>query len=135
MVEDAVADDADDSVDQVVAVLEIVVELAAAGARSCPDVVQTHASGAFLGDEFGCSLQDPLTRHASLRRCGSGVTRHHFILVDFGLDSPEDTGLLFGLISPIRCTSMKRGQQMIQETRPSGVEIPTYFRVCDGVRV
>src|SRR5437867_7660375 len=30
---------------------------------------------------------------------------------------------------------MNEGQQMTQDARPSGPEISTYFRVCDGVRV
>ncbi len=30
---------------------------------------------------------------------------------------------------------MSEGHQMTQDARPSGPEISTYFRVCDGVRV
>src|SRR5467141_739484 len=43
--EDGVGGDVDDGVDEVVAVIEVVVELAAAGAGACPDVVQAHTGG------------------------------------------------------------------------------------------
>ena len=45
-VEDGVDGDVDDGVDEVIAVFEVVVELAAAGAGPCPDVVEAHAGAA-----------------------------------------------------------------------------------------
>src|SRR5207245_10446387 len=68
--EDGVGGDVDDGVDEVVAVIEVVVELAAAGAGACPDVVQAHAGGALLCEELGCGLEDPRACRAALRRCG-----------------------------------------------------------------
>src|SRR6266446_3179651 len=44
---------------EVVAVLEVVVELAAAGARARADVVEAHAGGALFGHQLGCGLEDP----------------------------------------------------------------------------
>ena len=76
LVQDGVGGDVDDRVDQVVAVFEIMVELAAACAGAFPDIVQAHAGCALLCDEFSGSLQDSLARRASLRRCGSGLIRH-----------------------------------------------------------
>src|ERR1700736_5938023 len=80
-VEDGVDGDVDDGVDEVIAVFEVVVELAAAGAGACPDVVEAHAGGALLGDELGCGLQDPLPRRASLRRCRCVRVRHDRMVV------------------------------------------------------
>src|SRR2546422_2002435 len=68
--EDGVGGDVDDGVDEVVAVIEVMVELAAAGAGACPDVVQAHTGGALLGEELGCGLEDSFARRAPLRRCG-----------------------------------------------------------------
>src|SRR2546427_5738970 len=82
-VEDGVDGDVDDGVDEVVAVSEVVVELAAAGAGACPDVVQAHTGGALLCEELGCGLEDPFPRRAPLLRCGSVRVPH----------DPQDTRL------------------------------------------
>src|SRR2546427_4567682 len=84
-VEDGVDGDVDDGVDEVVAVFEVVVELAAAGASACPDVVEAHAGNALLGNELGCGLQDPLARRASLRCCGCVRVRHDAMVADLDL--------------------------------------------------
>jgi len=84
-VEDGVDGDVDDGVDEVIAVFEVVVELAAAGAGACPDVVEAHAGGALLGDELGSGLQDPLAHRASLRRCGSARFRHDRMVANLDL--------------------------------------------------
>jgi len=84
-VEDGVDGDVDDGADEIIAVFEVVVELAAAGAGACPDVVEAHAGGALLGDELGCGLQDPLAHRASLRRCGSVRLRHDRMVADLDL--------------------------------------------------
>ena len=87
-VEDEVGGDVDDGVDQVVAVFEVVVELAAAGAGACPDVVQAHTGGALLCEELGCGLEDPFARRAPLRRCRYVRVPHNPKDTQFGLDSP-----------------------------------------------
>src|SRR5207247_6942857 len=111
-VEDGVDGDVDDGADEVIAVVEVVVELAAAGAGACPDVVEAHAGGALLGDELGCGLPDALARRASLRRCGSEFIRHESILVAFGLDSPEQSSYsLDYLVQTTRRAPMNEGQQ------------------------
>ncbi len=84
-VEDGVDGDVDDGVDEVIAVFEVVVELAAAGAGAYPDVVEAHAGGALLGDELGSGLQDPLAHRASLRCCGSVRFRHHRMVANLDL--------------------------------------------------
>lgn len=84
-VEDGVDGDIDDGVDEVISVFEVVVELTAAGAGSCPDVVKAHAGGALLGDELSGSLQDSLARRTSLRRCGCGRIRHDNTVADLDL--------------------------------------------------
>jgi len=86
--EDGVGSDVDDGVDEVVAVIEVVVELAAAGAGACPDVVQAHTGGALLCEELGCGLEDPFARRAPLRRCGFVRVPHEPKDTLFGLDSP-----------------------------------------------
>jgi len=86
--EDGVGDDVDDGADEVVAVVEVVVELAAAGAGARSHVVEAHAGSALLGDELCCGLQDPLARRAPLRRCGCVRVRHAPDGNRFGLDSP-----------------------------------------------
>src|SRR3989441_8428104 len=65
--EDGVAGDVDDGVDEVVAVSEVVVELAAAGAGACPDVVQAHTGGAPLCAGLGCGLGGAVPRRAAPR--------------------------------------------------------------------
>src|SRR5256712_2695100 len=72
--EDGVGGDVDDGVDEAVAVIEVVVELAAAGAGACPDVVQAHTGGALLGGELGCGPGGPVPRRAPPRP-GGGVGR------------------------------------------------------------
>src|SRR3989475_7879662 len=84
-VEDGVDGDVDDGVDEVIAVFEVVVELAAAGAGAYPDVVEAHAGSALLGDELGSGLQDPLAHRASLRRCGSVRLRHDRMVANLDL--------------------------------------------------
>ena len=84
-VEDGVDGDVDDGVDKVIAVFEVVIELTATGAGSCPDVVKAHAGGALLGDELGCRLQDPLARRPSLGCCGCRSVRHHKMLAELDL--------------------------------------------------
>src|SRR2546422_833434 len=86
--EDGVNGDVDDGVDEVAAVIEVVVELAAAGAGACPDVVQAHTGGALLCEELGCGLEDPFARRAPLRRCGYVRIPHARNDTRFGLDSP-----------------------------------------------
>ena len=66
--EDGVGGEVDHGPHQVVPVFEVVVQLAAAGAGTCPDVVEAHAGGALLGDELGSGLQDPLAPRTPLRR-------------------------------------------------------------------
>src|SRR2546428_5630474 len=68
--EDGVDGDVDDAVDEVVAVIEAMVELATAGARACPDVVQAHTGGAPLGEELGRGLEGLVAARAPPRPCG-----------------------------------------------------------------
>src|SRR5207245_11273930 len=93
-VEDGVDRDVDDGVDEVIAVFEIVVELAAARAGACPDVVEAHARGALLGDELGGGLQDPLARRASLRRFGCVRVRYYPMLAVLDLTVHLDPRIL-----------------------------------------
>src|SRR5256886_7298985 len=74
-VEDGVDGDVDDGVDEVIAVFEVVVELAAAGAGACPDVVEAHAGGALLGDEPVSGLEGPLAHRAAPRPFGAARLR------------------------------------------------------------
>ena len=87
--EHGVGGDVDYGADEVVTILEVVVELAPAGAGVRADVVEAHAGGALLGDELGCGLQDPLARCTPLRRRGWVCIRHDADGSRFGLDSPN----------------------------------------------
>jgi hypothetical protein len=93
--EHGVGGDVDYGADEVVAVLEVVVELAAAGAGARTDVVEAHAGGALLDDELGCGLQDPLARCTTFRRRGCLSVRHDADRSQFGLDSPISVGYIW----------------------------------------
>ena len=83
--EDGVGGDVDDGVDEVVAIFEVVIELASAGAGACPDVIEAHAGDALLGDELGCGLHNPLAGGASLRRRGCLRVRHNQMVAEVDL--------------------------------------------------
>src|ERR1700757_4307754 len=74
--EDGVGGDVDDGADEVISVLEVVVELAAACSGACTDVVEAHACGALLDDQLRRGFQDPLARRTPLRRCRCVCVRH-----------------------------------------------------------
>src|SRR5271169_3264118 len=78
--------------------MEVVVELAAAGARARADVVEAHAGGALFGNEFGCGLEDLLPGCAPLRRRGGFRLWHETYSSSIGLASPV---MVYGLFSPI----------------------------------
>jgi hypothetical protein len=56
---------------QIVTVFGVVMELAAAGAGACPNVIEAHTGDALLCDEPGCGLHNPLTHRASFRVAGA----------------------------------------------------------------
>src|SRR5439155_27367752 len=121
-VEDGVDGDVDDGADEVIAVFEVVVELAAAGACACPDVVEAHAGGALLGDELSSGLQDPLAHRASLRRGGSVRFRHDRMIAALDLTVQLRPSTLDSAVQ-YRRTAMNDRQQATQDTRPSGPSI------------
>jgi hypothetical protein len=66
-VEDCVGGDVDDRVDEVIAVFEVMIELATARTGAFPDIIEAHAGDALLSDQLGCRLHNPFARRAALR--------------------------------------------------------------------
>jgi hypothetical protein len=64
--QDGVRGGVDDSADQVVPVVEVVVELAAAGVGALTHVIEAHRGRALLGDQLGRRLHDACARALSL---------------------------------------------------------------------
>src|ERR671918_41516 len=85
-VQHCVRGDVDDGVHEVVAVVEVVIELAAACARPGSDVVEAHPGGALFGHELRRRLKDALPCRAA-PFCGRCL-RHKKEFSRFGLDSP-----------------------------------------------
>src|SRR5579862_829357 len=134
-VDDGVGRDVDDGADEVIAVLEVVVELAATGARARADVVEAHAGRAFFGDELGCGLEDPLPGRTPLRgrRCLGPCHGEIVALLDltvhlFYLDCLVQTG-------GVACTSWWESERSSRAERPgSGAPqqscLPVRARTC-----
>ena len=100
----------DDSPDQVVAILKVVVELASARVCTGANLIKAHAGRPALGDQLGGGLHDARTRPPPFLggRLSDGHIRQS---MRSGLDSPLQRLLCWpisGLISPILSTSQER---------------------------
>jgi len=115
-------------VDEVVAVIEVVVQLAAAGARACPDVVQLIPAAPSLAMSSAGGLEDPL-RVARPFAVGRGTCAfpHDAEYIQFDLNSPSRklcwTRAVQCAVSDDQSNERKAMNATKQDARPSGPEI------------
>ena len=97
--QDGIRSGVDYGANEIVPVVEVVIELAAAGVGALADVVEAHGGRALLGHQLSGSLHDPCARAVSFCR------QHlwHADSVSIGLDSPPPgcCTAAYGLFSPL----------------------------------
>jgi hypothetical protein len=90
--QDGVRGGVDDGANEIVAIVEVVIELAAARVGAVADVIEAHRGRALLGHQLGRRLHDPRARALSF--CSQHLWHADIVVV--GLDSPTSVCSCFG---------------------------------------